>query len=580
MKGLEYDYDWSYNTNSLNNSETIDYKYSNDISAELSINKDFNERITSSSLKTTNGDISNKIEYRSDNDLIDCLIKNYTTTYYNNDIKNETRWSYTYDDNGNINNIWKDGNLVSTYEYDNANQLIYANYPNENATVSYNYDVGGNLRERKWTSYLGKQNVEKSKVFSYEYNDSIWKDKLSSFNGINLSYDDIGNPLSYGDNEYTWKNGRQLKSIKNPEYQIRFEYDDLGQRTSKAVYSSDGSIKLYEYNYFWYGLYLAGFSFTDYTDLTKKTDVVTIIMDEDGIPYGYVVNGTEYYLYEKNASNDIVCIFYNGEKIADYSYNAFGNMIYSDEKDCNISFLNPFYYRSYTMDRETDYYYLYSRYYIPEWGRFLNSDIYVDTGTSILGTNMFAYCDNNPVNSIDPFGYWTKADHYDLTKDYVNSHCTNSIIKKRSANVAAGCRAIDEDYPSSRLTVEYQQYHFDRSKYSNYSSDSRLVCYSLFLASAELAYRQKNYDGSATLLGNALHPYQDIYAHGYISYNNSVSASHGVNQDKPDYVWKDTSDRGRNVLAGDAVKKGTGSKPRITETKNKSVSVIKIVNGW
>lgn len=98
-------------------------------------------------------------------------------------------------------------------------------------------------------------------------------------------------------------------------------------------------------------------------------------------------------------------------------------------------FLNPFYYRSYTMDRETDYYYLYSRYYIPEWGRFLNSDIYVDTGTSILGTsilgtNMFAYCDNNPVNSIDPFGYWTKADHYDLTKDYVNSHCTNSIIKK------------------------------------------------------------------------------------------------------------------------------------------------------
>lgn len=79
---------------------------------------------------------------------------------------------------------------------------------------------------------------------------------------------------------------------------------------------------------------------------------------------------------------------------------------------------------------------------------------------------------------------------------------------------------------------------------------------------------------------NALHPYQDIYAHGYISYNNFVSASHGVNQDKQDYVWKDTSDRGRSVLAGDAVKKGTGSKPRITETKNKSVSVIKIVNGW
>lgn len=66
----------------------------------------------------------------------------------------------------------------------------------------------------------------------------------------------------------------------------------------------------------------------------------------------------------------------------------------------------------------------------------------------------------------------------------------------------------------------------------------------------------------------------------YWQYNNSVSAFYGVNQDKQDYVWKDTSDRGRSVLAGDAVKKGTGPRPRITETKNKSVSVIKIVNGW
>ena len=50
-------------------------------------------------------------------------------------------------------------------------------------------------------------------------------------------------------------------------------------------------------------------------------------------------------------------------------------------------------------------YYLQSRYYVPEWGRFLNADLYVDTGTGILGTNMYAYCENDPVNYIDPVSY-------------------------------------------------------------------------------------------------------------------------------------------------------------------------------
>ena len=41
--------------------------------------------------------------------------------------------------------------------------------------------------------------------------------------------------------------------------------------------------------------------------------------------------------------------------------------------------------------------YLQSRYYNPEIGRFINSDIHVSTGQGILGNNMFAYCKNNPV---------------------------------------------------------------------------------------------------------------------------------------------------------------------------------------
>ena len=50
-------------------------------------------------------------------------------------------------------------------------------------------------------------------------------------------------------------------------------------------------------------------------------------------------------------------------------------------------------------------YYLQSRYYDPEVGRFLNADAFASTGQGLLGNNMFAYCGNNPANYADPLGY-------------------------------------------------------------------------------------------------------------------------------------------------------------------------------
>ena len=67
--------------------------------------------------------------------------------------------------------------------------------------------------------------------------------------------------------------------------------------------------------------------------------------------------------------------------------------------------LNPLTYRGYVYDQETGLYYLQSRYYNPEWGRFLNADALVATGQGMLGNNMFAYCNNNPVMYVDPTGH-------------------------------------------------------------------------------------------------------------------------------------------------------------------------------
>jgi RHS repeat-associated protein len=101
---------------------------------------------------------------------------------------------------------------------------------------------------------------------------------------------------------------------------------------------------------------------------------------------------------------------------ATYSYDPWGKLLsvksaggspISATLTTNIANVNPFRYRGYYYDSETGFYYLRSRYYDPAISRFINADEYASTGQGFIGTNMFAYCNNNPVNLTDPLGLWT-----------------------------------------------------------------------------------------------------------------------------------------------------------------------------
>ena len=100
--------------------------------------------------------------------------------------------------------------------------------------------------------------------------------------------------------------------------------------------------------------------------------------------------------------------------MVEYYYDAWGNHKVVDEKgdeitdQNNIGNLNPFRYRGYYYDTETGLYFLQTRYYDPEVGRFLNRDSvqYADPET-INGLNLYAYCLNNPVEYADPTGRWS-----------------------------------------------------------------------------------------------------------------------------------------------------------------------------
>ena len=142
--------------------------------------------------------------------------------------------------------------------------------------------------------------------------------------------------------------------------------------------------------------------------------------DADGNPSGIrYKNGsttTDYY-FVCNWRGDVIRIYDGaGAVIANYNYDAWGNVISVTDAngaaitDSNhIANVNPLRYRGYYYDSETGFYYVSSRYYDPEVGRWTNADI-PETLTAdfenIMQYNLFAYSFNDPVNMSDETGTW------------------------------------------------------------------------------------------------------------------------------------------------------------------------------
>ena len=124
------------------------------------------------------------------------------------------------------------------------------------------------------------------------------------------------------------------------------------------------------------------------------------------MPYSLIYNNgttTTTYYYITNLQGDVMYLVdANGVQVAAYDYDPYGKVITSTG---DLAEINPLRYRGYYYDTETGFYYLQSRYYDPEICRFINADSYASTGDGFTGFNMFAYCNNNPVNRIDPDGH-------------------------------------------------------------------------------------------------------------------------------------------------------------------------------
>jgi RHS repeat-associated protein len=235
------------------------------------------------------------------------------------------------------------------------------------------------------------------------------------------TYDAQGNPINitnflFEGSIYTYATlewqGRELSKITVyqqgsyvPVAIMTYKYNDQGYRTSKKIdkitqgsqtisYTLDSDKVIYE---------------------TDGTYAIIYTYDYDGKLIGFtydpnvnVTSNEQDYFFLRNQLGDISHILNaNGTTVVHYVYDAYGNIIKTDVTSgyAHIAAINSYTYRGYRYDSEIGMYYLNSRYYNPEIGRFINSDGLLGLEGDILTTNMYAYAVNNPIMNIDPSGY-------------------------------------------------------------------------------------------------------------------------------------------------------------------------------
>ena len=213
-----------------------------------------------------------------------------------------------------------------------------------------------------------------------------------------LSYDANGNMTALNGYSFTWAN-RRLTSATSADNSISYTYNHSGIRTSKTV---NGTATYYEVD--------------ENNNVVKQyelvdgveSNVIEFVYGNDGSPVYFTYNNATYY-YEKNMQGDIIGILdANGNTVVEYTYDIWGKLLSITGSLANtIGQINPLRYRGYYYDTETSLYYLQSRYYSPELMRFISQDnpVLSNAQGEPIGSNLYVYCNNEPVRYKDPTGH-------------------------------------------------------------------------------------------------------------------------------------------------------------------------------
>lgn len=226
------------------------------------------------------------------------------------------------------------------------------------------------------------------------YND---EGQLEYFGNIQFTYDQYGNRLKKGNDEYNYERGKLLSSLTINNNTTTFKYDYLGRRYQKI---SGGVTTTYYYHD------------DKLIAETRSNGIKLIFLYRDNEIVGFCKcesSEESFFYYIKNPFGLIVGIINESDQVlASYVYDAWGNHTLLDPYNyqSDIGEINPIRYKGYYYDEETKLYYLKSRYYDSSVGQFISPDDYSYLKiNNVSGYYLYAYCNNNPVMYVDEDGH-------------------------------------------------------------------------------------------------------------------------------------------------------------------------------
>lgn len=279
-----------------------------------------------------------------------------------------------------------DGNVIADernqYTYDSHGQLIRVSGADES---SYAYDSRGNLLSK----------TEDGISVQYAYTNAQWPDQVTAVDGVELTYDQVGNLTGYGARQYNWTRGKLLESVTDEQGSYTYTYDADGYRATKVTANGKTTFDTIG------GQLLA----------QAGPEGNLYFQYSGGTPFGFVLDDIQYY-YLTNLNGDVVGIIdAQGNLLAQYVYDPWGKLLQINTTEPDnadqlaVATANPLRYRGYYYDSETGMYYLQSRYYDPDLGRFISADDFDCLTTSnFFSVNAYAYCWNSPIAFKDSEG--------------------------------------------------------------------------------------------------------------------------------------------------------------------------------
>ena len=281
-----------------------------------------------------------------------------------------------------------------TFGYNERGEVVFSRRDAENAEESYLYDDIGNLLLSAFNTATNTYTANNLNQYT-----SIQEISAPSASLRETSYDPDGNMLSDGIMDFTYDAANRLKTVSSNGVTLVTNFYNAKSRRVKKVTSEATTTFFYD-----------GWNLLEervaYTNGTSSTIHYYWGKDLSGTLQGaggvggllyLTIDGSIYIPCYDNNGNITRYLDANGNTVAQYTYDAFGNSI-SKSGLLADSFRHRFSTKYY--DAEIGHYLYGYRFYSPVLIRWLNRDLLEEVG----GINLYAFCGNGSTYSYDSLG--------------------------------------------------------------------------------------------------------------------------------------------------------------------------------